>query len=265
MAGFAASVANAQIVTLADGNSSSIFDPDGTGGQMGQTNWTVNGTNHMFEQWFWIRAGADAFERPISSLTKFAQQVSDTNTIEDPRADTLSLAYNEPAPAGRYQVFATFTLRGGAPGQTLSDITEVLTIRNTSNQTLPFSFFQYADFDINNSAGGDTGQIIAGRIPQQFEGNVFATEAVVTPAPTRYQIDFFPTIRNSLTNATITNLNNSAGPIGPGDLNWALQWDFTLAPGQEFTISKDKMIVPAPGALSLIGLAGLVGARRRRR
>jgi len=257
---FAAS-ANAQIVSLFDGNAEAVFDPDS---QSGHRDWFVNGTDHMFQQWFWIRAGNDPAERSIDSLVKFTQQVTDTNTVEDPRPDTLSVGYREPG-AARYEVYGTFTLRGGAPGQTLSDILEVLTIRNTSNEPLTFSFFQYADFDINGTAGGDSGQIIIGRIPQQWEGNAFATEAIETPAPSRWQIDTFPAIIGSLTDAGITNLNNSAGPIGPGDLSWAMQWDFSLAPGQEFIISKDKIIVPAPGALGVLALAGIAGARRRRR
>lgn len=251
---------NAQVVTLYDGNAEARFDPDT---QAGQDRWLVNGVNHMFQQWFWIRAGNDPFERSIDSLVKFTQQVTDTNTVEDPRPDTLSLGYREPG-AARYEVYGTFTLRGGAPGQTLSDIMEVLTIKNISNGPLTFSFFQYADFDVNGTAGGDEGQILIGRIPQQWDGAAFVTEAVETPAPSRWQIDFWPVIRASLTDAAITNLNNNGGPIGPGDLAWALQWDFSLLPGQEFIISKDKIIVPAPGALGLLALAGIAGARRRR-
>lgn len=257
----AAAVSNAQIVLLEDGNASTLIDPDS---QAGQFDWNVNGVDHMFQQWFWIRAGNDPAERSIDSLTKFTQQVTDTNFIEDPRPDTLSVGYVEPG-AGRYQVFGTFTLRGGAVGQTLSDVLEVLTIKNISSAPMTFSFFQYADFDINGTAAGDTGQIIIGRIPQQWEGNAFVTEAVETPAPTRWQIDTFPNIIAGLNDLNPTNLNNNSGPVGPGDLSWALQWDFTLAPGQEYIISKDKIIVPAPGSIALLAAAGIAGARRRRR
>ncbi len=258
---WSATAANAQVVNLFDGNASTVIDPDS---QAGQSDWLVNGIDHMFQQWFWIRAGGDASERSINTLVKFTQQVTDTNTVEDPRPDTLSLGYVEPG-AARYQVFGTFTLRGGAPGQTLSDVAETLTIKNISNAPLPFSFFQYADFDINGTAAGDSGQILIGRIPQQSETGFFVTEAVETPAPTRWQIDTFPTIINSLNDGLPTNLNNFSGPLGPGDLNWSLQWDFVLQPGQEYIISKDKIIVPAPGAMGVLALAGIAGARRRRR
>jgi hypothetical protein len=261
VSGLLASVANAQIVTLEDGNSLTRFDPDTADGQFA---WEVSGVNHMFQQWFWLRAGADTAERDLSTLVKIAQTVTDTNPLEDPRPDTLNLGYREPG-AARYEVFGTFTLRGGAPGQTLSDIAETLTIRNISQQPLTFSFFQYADFDINDTSGGDTGQILIGRIPQQFEGGAFATEAVVTSAPNAWQIATFPTIINSLTDNAITNLNNASGPVGPGDLSWALQWNFTLGPGQEFLISKDKQIIPAPGAFGLLAAAGVFAGRRRRR
>jgi len=259
-AGFA-SASQGQIVTLADRNSTTIFDPDSSSGQ---SDWLVNGIDHMYQQWFWIRAGNDPAERDLSSLVKIAQTVTDTNPLVDNRPDTLNLGYREPG-AARYEVEATFQLRGGPNGQTLSDVVETLNIRNISNAPLTFSFFQYADFDINGTAGGDTGQILFGRIPQQSEGAFFATEAVETPAPTRWQIDTFPAIIGSLTDLLPTTLNNASGPVGPGDLSWALQWDFTLDPGQAYLISKDKQIVPAPGVLGLLGAAGIVAGRRRRR
>ena len=258
-----APAARAQVVTLQDRNSSATFNPDT---QAGQSQWIVNGTNHMFQQWFWLRATGDTAERSVNTLTKNFQTTSDTNTAVDNRIDTLNLRYTEPAATGaRYQTDLTFTLRGGPTGQTLSDITESLIIRNISNVPLTFSFFEYCDFDMNGSAGGDIGQIINGRIASQFDGPAAVSETVVTPAPSRWQIDLWPVILNSLNDAAITNLNNNSGPLGPNDLAWAFQWDFTLNPGGEFLISKDKQITPAPGAASLLALAGLAAARRRRR
>jgi len=257
----AAGAAQAQLVLMEDGNSLTRFDPDT---QAGQYEWRVNGTNHMFQQWFWMRAAGDLSERSMDSLTKNFQQITDTNFGDDPRPDTLNIGYTEPGANPRYSVVSTFTLRGGPNGQTLSDIAETLNVRNISGAPLSFSFFQYADFDVGGTAGGDTGQILFGRIPQQWDGNIFTTEAVTTPAPSRWQVAAWPAIRNSLNDGGITNLTNGSGPVGPGDLAWALQWDVVLAPGEELLISKDKQIMPAPGSLSLIGLAGLAALRRRR-
>ena len=46
--------------------------------------------------------------------------------------------------------------------------------------------------------------------------------------------------------------------VGPGDVTWALQWDFALAPGSTFLISKIKDVqIPEPSAAVLVSL-GLI-------
>jgi hypothetical protein len=60
-----------------------------------------------------------------------------------------------------------------------------------------------------------------------------------------------------------------SGPIGPGAVTWALQWDFNIAPGGSAIISKDKyldiVMIPEPSTLGLfgLGLAGLAILKRR--
>ena len=45
------------------------------------------------------------------------------------------------------------------------------------------------------------------------------------------------------------DLSDDNGPIGPGDLAWAFQWDLTLEPGASFVLSINKLIeIPAPAA-----------------
>jgi hypothetical protein len=80
-----------------------------------------------------------------------------------------------------------------------------------------------------------------------------------------YQAQAFSGLQTSLTNATITNLNNTGLPFGPGDFTGAFQWNNVVAAGGTLTVTSIfTAYVPAPGALALLGLAGLVGSRRRR-
>jgi hypothetical protein len=52
-----------------------------------------------------------------------------------------------------------------------------------------------------------------------------------------------------------------------GNVEWAGQWDVELAPGEALQLSKDKMIVPEPATLALLGggAAAVLLLRRRRR
>jgi hypothetical protein len=55
------------------------------------------------------------------------------------------------------------------------------------------------------------------------------------------------------------------GPIGTHVNNMTSRWDFSLTPCDQVGVTSAWFIVPSPGALSLIGLAGLSFARRNRR
>jgi hypothetical protein len=63
-------------------------------------------------------------------------------------------------------------------------------------------------------------------------------------------------------------LNDNAGAVGPGDVTWAFQWDFQLAAGDSFIISKDKYlnvtIIPEPSTLGFVALGLAVVLLRKR-
>jgi len=258
----AAGLASAQQFTLNDGNASARFN---TNTAAGQDQWNINGTNQMNQQWFWIRAGTDTRENALNTLVQQMVQSTDTNPFSDNRVDTLAVLYRDAN--NRFSVETNFTLRGGNGANSMSDLTEQLRITNSQTSgNLTFSFFEYVDMNLNGDANDTSLTIQNGRVAAQADGSLVSAEAVVTGAPTRFQAALTPTILNLLQDASVSNLSNAAGPVGPGDVAWAFQWDFTLAPGQSFLISKDKQIslVPAPGAMALAGIGLLLSARRRR-
>lgn len=256
-----ASAALGQNVVLSDGNSDAFFSLN-AGNQVG---WTVDGVDQLFNQRFFYRGNGFNDEVAVDSVPLTAFQATDTNAFDDNRADTLSVRYTD---AGGLRFDIAYQLRGGSAGSGTADLAESIVIRNVGTVAQTVSFFQYVDFDLGGTAGGDIGRILNGRVAQQTDlaGGFNVSETVVTPAPNRFDVGNFPTIVSLFGNGEIDNLSNNPGP-NAGDITWAFQWNFVLGAGDTFIISKDKRLdlVPAPAGVALVGLTGLVALGRRRR
>ena len=164
-------------------------------------------------------------------------------------------------------------LSGGSTTSGKSDIGETIRIFNTSATTLSFHLFQYSDFDLGD-AGNDTVQLgrnIRGLFNEASQTDINGaglTETVVTPGANHGEVAFFADTLNHLNSGTAYNLNDNSGPVGPGDVTWALQWDFNIAPGGSAIVSKDKYLqiapVPEPAVMALAGLGLLLCVFRKR-
>ncbi len=246
--------ATAVIIPLIDGNSSLEVDPDPGG--LGAVNWTVDGVDQLERQWFWYRVGSRAGEAPINSLNLVGTNIFSTNF--EPNDNGLFMLYEDPV--NNFTIDVLYVLAGGSAGSGVSDIAEQIRIVNTSEtESLPFHFFQYSNFDLNDTPLNDTVEANNANSVSQFDPNLIVSETVVAPRPTHSQVALFPTIVDSLNDGAPTTLNDFGGPIS-GDVTWAYQWDFVLAPGQSYIISKDKHIqmVPEPSAMAILG-TGLLG------
>jgi hypothetical protein len=165
-----------------------------------------------------------------------------------------------------------FSLDGAAMGSGLSDLGEQIEISNFSGEAVDIRFFEYVDFDLDGTIGGDTATSSSSPVASVEQSDVSAlAETIVTPGPDLYQIGACCGVEASiLAGNDLSTLPGVQSSFGPGDASWAFQWNVAIADGGSFQISKDKNIrvpVPEPATLGLlgVGLAGLGFAARRRR
>ena len=256
---------HAQIVTLIDNNSTAQIS---TGSQAGMFNWSVDGQNQLAQQWFWYRIG-DNPEHSIDTIS--------APSFITPNARTLYTTYANAA----YSVEVDYSLTGSLPGSGHSDIGESIRINNLSAAPLDFHFFQYSDFDLGGTPGGQTVQLgkdLGGFFNEALQtgpgGTLDESITAAAPGANHGEAALFNSTLIKLNDGLPDTLNDNAGPVGPGDATWALQWDFLIAPNSSALISKDKYIqldttpsnpTPEPSSLVLtsLGLAGLALLKRR--
>ena len=256
--GGAASVGEAVPLVLSDQNSLIEIDP---GSQAGMYTWAVDGTDNLFQRWFWFRIGGSGPESSIDTISPAA--VTGFGGSPDGR-----LTYENAA----LRIEVKYSLMGGAPGSLDSDLGEQIRITNKTASALDFHFFEYTDFDLNGTAADDTAVMVSPTAVVQTDGtaNIVASESLtVTPAPGHHEINIFSATRDSLNDAAPTTLNDSPGPVGPGDVTWAFEWDTSIAPGGSVLISKSlkdaPATVPEPASLLILGIGVTVLRRLERR
>jgi hypothetical protein len=259
LCGMWAATGHATIVVLQDLNSVATFSTQTQGGQQG---WQVDGTSQLFQQWFWYRIG-NAAEQSLDSLPQTGLITSDTNF--NPGNDHMVVQYT----GAPLRITTTYSLVGSAPGTGNSDLGEQIKVENQGATPLDFHFFQYVDFDLNGTPNDDVVSFLnANAVLQQDSGGVLSetVNTALGASSTHREVNLYPNTLNSLNDTLPTTLNDNLGPIGPGDVTWAFQWDFTIGVGGSVTISKDKLLaVPEPSSLALVIAVGCLFPRRFRR
>ena len=252
LAGFLPPVAQGVVVMVPLQDRNSTLDVFVQGG-FGMTDWMVDGVSHLPIQWFWYRIGPTGGEQPVEALGLIDYRVSDTDW--DVGGEHLAVLYGNP---NALTVELSFTLAGGNAGSRQSDIAETITITNHGTSTLELHFFQYCDLDLGGTSQDLYAAIVGGNTAQQQDTTDWFSEAVTTPMPAHREVSTYGGLLASLYDAAPTTLSDQVGPIGPGDLVWGFQWDFTIRPSRSVIISKDKLIVPEPAAAVLLGLGAMI-------
>ena len=278
--------ATAAVETLIDGNSIATFHTEiADGPDLGLNQWSVNGVEHLGQQWFLYRIGEESPEHAIgaSSLPNGQNDpllhisTIPMNLNGQPGNDFLQVTYRDTETLitrEQFEVQLAFSLAGGSAVADHADMSETIIIQNLGDSELDIHFFQYANFDLGGSHTDDTVVITGNPRDTATQNSPLASisETVVTPPPTHFEAgtvvdrvarftDFLPTI-----------LTDDPGPQSGFDVAWAFQWDFTIGVGDLAFINKEKglrpSIIPLPSAvyagLTLLVSLGVVRRIRRR-
>lgn len=209
------------------------------------------GTDHLFENWWWYRIdGVDARE--------FAFNNASGTTAAGNTATTTWPGLG----GGAFS--ATLTYVATDTGTNLGQVVQTLTVTNLTQQAMRLNLFNYADFDVNATAGSDAATLFG-------PGEIRITDTVnpawdirfIGSGASAYQVTSFATLRGLLTNTAVDNLNNTGLPFGPGDFTGGFQWVLDLGPGGTAVVSETLASVPEPTSVLLLSLAGLAALRRR--
>lgn len=274
-----ARIAAADPLVLSDLNSTFSVNAQSPAGAF---SWQVDGTEHLFSEWFWYRALFMSRERTIDRTATGAAATFTATTSDsadaDPAHDILVVTYSHPIsstnPNLAYTIQVEYDLNGSANNTGVSSVDETITVTNYLTGNLSFNLFEYSDFSVNGTPNDDTAtQVDPSTIVQTDTTGGSATVTVTQPVPDHYQIAPVPTILNSLNNGSPTTLNDTTTNVpGGGDIAFAFQWSEIIAPGGTWIIDKQKAIegfpvaVPEPGSMFLVGsaLLGLQQWQRRR-
>jgi uncharacterized repeat protein (TIGR01451 family) len=224
-------LAEASIHTLTNGNASVVIDPNTS---QGAYDWTVDGVQHLSQQWYWLRIGSGP-EVPLSSLSL---------GVESGGSNQLRLDYSGAVGGVLLQVELTYTLAGGGAGSGQSQIYEEMRISAPLERSdVAVHVFRYADLDLGEASVGDRAEWLPPATIRQFKDQ-WSVEAVATPAPSHFGMALFPGILAVLDDGSSTTLADSPATLGPGDLTFAVQWDLPLPTRSTASASHTMRLVP---------------------
>jgi hypothetical protein len=210
------------LITLTNNNSLVQIDPNT---QDGMFSWIVDGTDQLFQHWFWLRQGASSVQVSFDQLgTPLGLSWNSTNATINYLPQGLN-------------VMLSFTLKGGAAGSHASSVVETVSIQNTNNSSIALHLYSYTDFDLAGESEGDTVSFPTTNVVVQQGKGVTATQSVQGPAPNFWEASWYALTFDKIDGATPAVLSDTNTPSSPGDQTFAYQWDTNLSAGQTFVLS----------------------------
>lgn len=164
---------------------------------------------------------------------------------------------------------------GGGQGR----VEQTLTLTNNTGQDQSIALFNWAKIQagltsatsnaLSVASSGAGQRTISFTNANSFDPPVSVTFSGtgLTTTANNYQAESFSTTTGllfGLTNSSLTSLTNAGTSGNTNSPQAALRFDVSVAAGTSASITTVIAVVPAPGAAGLLGLAGLLAARRRR-
>lgn len=274
-------------------NFSSTADPYGTSNNSGTTqlftdaNGTVSGTNYGS-----VFGGSNTTQNQLSSHKWFISSATAPGGALQNRGgvwstfgtlsqsytgNSASVNYTNAGPGStRYNVAITYALADGAGnGQTNLVSTLTVTRTDTNAGNVAFSLGTMWDLDVGTSATNTVTNVSgAGERRLNFQnGSNFGEALALESAGSTlsYMAGARATVAPSAAGSNLTSAGALPGSIaGAGDLAAGFAWTgISLAPGASFSVTSvvsinQVAVIPAPGSAALLGIGGLLMARRRR-
>jgi hypothetical protein len=231
------------------------------------TNWTIGSTNQLDQDSFWYRIGDSPGQSPISDLTPF---------VSTPTGLSNFAEFTYGSTSG-FDVVVKYMLTGSQTGSQSSDLVESIDVSNDGMSSQTFHLFEYTNFNLDSSTTGQTVTITGGNTATDI-GDGMEAQTVVSPEPSKYEAAntaASPDLLSHISNASTAYTLQDVASAGPGDGEWAFEWDIKVGCNSSEVISIDKdiqaaatpAVVPEPavGGIVLLGLGGLFMKRPRRR
>jgi hypothetical protein len=246
-------------IDLSSGNATASIEQASSAGV---EDWTINGVNQLNQEWFWYHTTGMTGQSSIDALG--------LPTITPIGTTGTELVYGS---GTSLQITVTYSLTGGTPSSSTSDLTDSIEIDNNSGKSMTLDFFEYANF---NLGGLTTNQdvSISKSATATVTGNGLQAQTVVSPDPNEYEANIYPTLLDAISSTSSTpTLNSALDTAGPGDTEFGYEWQLTLPMCGSAVITGDTVItgteevVPEPVGtpMAMLALGALMLARPRRR
>jgi hypothetical protein len=256
--------------TGAAGTIPTTTEPGGTSSQV-QGNFRVtggtSGIDNVYANWWWYRVNG-------SSTRELGIRQSSGTAVRT-LTGTNSVTYN--ITTGGFQFDVNFTLTNLSA--TASNILTSVRVNNNTGADADVSLFNMLDLFLGGQDANDRvtfAGLSGGDRAINFDDSVLSSYRAQFRGfgASGYGVGTFSTISSQVTDTGIDNFNDVTGSVGPDDLSAVMQFNVGVVPaGGSVTVYSALAVdvqgnaveaVPAPASLALLGLGGLVAARRRR-
>jgi len=249
----------AQLYTLSAQNSSVQINLAG-----GVSQWMIDGINQLNQQWFYYSVGSG----PVYSIDTIAPWSAPT--LGHGSSPTLTETYA----SSIISVKTQYTLQGQLAGSGKATLGDTITINNPAATAQTYHFFQYSDFYLGGSSGGQSVNFNSNGAGTAYQvvqtGGAYLTGTVTaltggTSVSPEEEAGLYDGTMFGLVNGNPAPILNNNLNAGPGNVNFAYEWDVTLAaygsPGSSLTLSEIQAvvpIVPEPSSVALVA-SGMLG------